>query len=243
MTDKKTDNSAPSQSKKIDRSFSKDFTYTHKNPYHDRLEEFSGFVLRDEEAEKHRGSWNTDVFSRQAPLHVEIGSGFGHFMLAYCEDHPEVNFVGMDYRFKRSFQLAKKLKSHPHQNFRYLRAKGERVEFIFGQQEVEALYYFFPDPWPKTRHHKKRLFQEPFLQAAHKVLTQTGKIYIKTDHDGYAQWMKEHIEKTTLFTCTMESWDLHNDQPDHFLAHYQTKFEKIFLGQGIKIKAFVLEKN
>lgn len=226
-----------------DKCYEKDFTYTHKNPYHDKLEEFSEFVLRDEEAEKFSGKWDAELFKRTAPLHVEIGSGFGHFMLAYCEEHPEVNFIGMDYRFKRSFQLASKLKAHPHRNFRYLRAKGERVEFMFAEKEVDAIHYYFPDPWPKTRHHKKRLFQEPFLKAAHKILKPGGKLFVKTDHDGYALWMKDRIDKTPLFNCTLETFDLHADAPEHFLAQYQTKFEKLFIGQGVKIKAFVLEKN
>ncbi len=226
----------------VDKSFTKEFIYTHRNPYHDRLEAFSEFVLRDQEAENFNGRWNTEVFQREAPLHVEIGSGFGHFMLAFCQDHPEVNFIGMDYRFKRSFQLANKLQHHPHKNFRYLRAKGERLEFIFGPQEVDALYYFFPDPWPKKRHHKKRLFQQPFLEIAHKVLKPQGKIYIKTDHDGYAEWMQEHITKSPLFKLTMATLDLHRENPEHFLAQYITKFEKIFLKQKINIKAFVIEK-
>ncbi len=225
-----------------DKSYVKEFTYTHKNPYHDRLEEFAEFVLRDEEAEKFQGLWIKDVFKRPTPIHVEIGSGFGHFMLAYCEDHPEISFVGMDYRFKRSYQLASKLERHPHKNFRYLRAKGERIEFMFGEKEVDAIHYFFPDPWPKTRHHKKRLFQEPFLKAAHKILKPGGKIFIKTDHDGYADWMRSRIEKTTLFKCSLNTIDLHLEAPEHFLAQYKTKFEKIFIKQSVKIKAFVLEK-
>jgi tRNA (guanine-N7-)-methyltransferase len=225
-----------------DRAFSESFTYTHNNPYHDKLEEFSSFVMRDEQAEEFAGQWNSDVFERSAPLHIEIGSGFGHFMLNYCANHPEINFVGLDHRFKRSFQLAKKLANHPHKNFRYLRAKGERIHYIFSPQEVDAIYYFFPDPWPKTRHHKKRLLQGPFLKAAYQVLKPGGKLFIKTDHDGYAKWMQTHIKQSD-FTQILESYDLHRDYPDHFLAQYKTKFEKIFIDQDINIKAFILEKK
>lgn len=220
-----------------------DFKYTHNNPYHERLEEFSEFVLRDNEAEIHAGNWNRDIFKREAHLCAEIGTGFGHFMMEYCEKNPQVNFVGLDYRFKRSFELAKKLAKHPTKNFRYLRAKGERLSYIFGENEVDTLFYFFPDPWPKTRHHKKRLFQQKFLEEVYKVISPGGHFFIKTDHDGYAEWMREVIEKQNLFKCVLKTTDLREEHPEHFLSSFATKFEKIFLQKGIKIKAFELISN
>lgn len=228
---------------KVDKTFTEDFEYSHKNPYHDKLSEFDGFVLRDHEAEANRGKWNTDVFKRDAELALEIGSGYGHFMLEFCENNPDINYVGLDYRFKRSYALAKKLARHPNQNFRYLRAKGERVEFMFDDNELDKIFYFFPDPWPKARHHKKRLFQKPFLERAYKVLKPGGYFFVKTDHDGYGEWMKEVIDNQDLFTCELATTDLWNEAPEHFLASFKTKFEKIFLGQGVNIKAFVLRSN
>ena len=199
--------------------------------------------MRDDEAEVYSGKWNKEIFKREAPLYLEIGSGYGHFMMDYCEKNPDINFVGLDYRFKRSFELAKKLNNHPTKNFRYLRAKGERVEFLFDKNELDRIFYFFPDPWPKTRHHKKRLFQEHFLQRAYKSLKPGGEIYIKTDHDGYAEWMSEVIQNNELFECTLNTFNLRDEYPEHFLASFQTKFEKIFINKGIKIKAFVLKSK
>lgn len=228
----------------VDYSFKEGFQYKHDNPYHDRLEGYSDFVMRDQEAEVHQGKWNSEVFKKEGELFLEIGSGAGHFMIDYCHDHPTHNFVGLDYRFKRSFQLAKKLSTIENKNFRYLRAKGERVEFIFAESELDGLFYFFPDPWPKTRHHKKRLLQKPFLESAYKALKPGGIFYIKTDHDGYAEWMAEEIAKVTdLYDVILESKDLRVEYPEHFLAKYTTGFEKIFLSQGIKIKAFVLKSK
>ena len=229
--------------KTVDKTFTEDFQYTHKNPYHDKLSEFNEFVLRDHEAEENRGKWNELIFKRDAPLALEIGSGYGHFMLEYCENNPEINYVGLDYRFKRSFALAKKLARHPHQNFRYLRAKGERVEYMFGESELDSIFYFFPDPWPKARHNKKRLFQKPFLERAYKVLKPGGYFYIKTDHDGYAEWMQEVIDNQDLFELEFSSNNLWKEAPDHFLAGFKTKFEKIFLEQDVNIKAFVLKSK
>lgn len=227
----------------VDHTYLKDFKYKTKNPYNLKLEEFSEFVFRDEEGEKLSGKWNQEIFDRNAPIYAEIGSGYGHFMMEFCENNPDINFVGMDYRFKRSFELAKKLKKHPTKNFRYLRAKGERIGFLFAENEIDTIFYFFPDPWPKTRHHKKRLLQKPFLEMAYKVLKPEGKIFIKTDHDGYGEWMENVLRDQDLFTIDMKTKNLREEFPDHFLSSFQTKFEKIFISQGLRIKAFELTSN
>ena len=80
-------------------------------------------------------------------LVLEIGTGYGHFMQDYCAKNPSVNFVGMDYKFKRSFNLVKKLDSLQQRNFFYLRANAARVDQLFGDSELEKVFYFFPDPW------------------------------------------------------------------------------------------------
>lgn len=215
--------------------------YSHDNPYHGRLGVFDSFVLRDEEAEKHKGAWRT-VFGNENPVSVEIGTGYGDFMMEWCRNNPTASFVGLDHRFKRSFTLAKHLDKIENKNFRYLRARGERLEFIFGENEVQNIFYFFPDPWPKNRHHKKRLFQKPFLDAVHKVLAPGGTLWVKTDHDGYYEWMLAQMEEETRFEVLAQSRDTRQEMPDHFLSQYTTKFEKIFLSQGTLIKSLVLRK-
>lgn len=226
--------------KRQDMAYSENFKYAHHNPYHDKLEDMDEFVLRDNEAEIYRGKWNQDVFKRESSLCAEIGTGYGHFMLEYCQKNPELNFVGMDYRFKRSYNLARRLEKCETKNFRYLRAKGERLRFIFGENELSRLFYFFPDPWRKKRHHKKRLFQLPFLEDCYQVLEPGGEIFIKTDHDGLGEWMIEVMNRSELFDVSLATRNLYEEFPEHFLSSFQTKFEKIFLAQEIKIKAFVL---
>lgn len=218
-----------------------EFKYaTHKNPYHEKLAIFDSFVLRDEEAEVHKGQWDEDIFKNKQPLEVEIGSGYGEFMLEYCQKNPNINFIGLDHRFKRSYGLATKLDKLEHRNFRYLRARGERLEHMFGDSEVQSVFYFFPDPWPKKRHNKKRLFQKPFLDACHRILKDGGILYVKTDHDVYFEWMLEHLKDETRFEVLLQTKDLRNEHPEHFLSQFTTKFESIFLSKGTLIKSVVL---
>jgi tRNA (guanine-N7-)-methyltransferase len=171
---------------------------------------------------------------------VEIGTGYGEFMMEYCQKNPHINFIGLDHRFKRSFALAQKLNKLEHKNFKYLRARGERIEFMFDESEVQSVFYFFPDPWPKKRHNKKRLFQKPFLDACHKVLRPGGILYVKTDHDGYFDWMMEELKDEKRFEVLLQTRDLRGEHPEHFLSQFTTKFEKIFLSQGTLIKSVVL---
>jgi len=227
---------------KYSHAYKADFEYKHKNPYHHKLAEFSDFVLLDTDPEKLKGAWSDEVFKNKNPLCVEIGTGFGSFMLEYVKLNPKHNFIGLDYRFKRSYQLAKKLASTPQRNFRYLRAKGERLEFLFATEELDRIFYFFPDPWPKSRHHKKRLFQEPFLEASYKALKPGGELWIKTDHVGYFEWMRREVIKFKKFDMKFLSYDIHQDFPDHLMAKITTKFEKIFIKQKIPSKAIVLKK-
>lgn len=227
----------------VEKTFFPDFRYRHRNPYHDKLALFPGLVLRDHEAEEYRGRWNQDIFGRQGPLCAEIGSGYGHFMVDFATANPGVNFVGIDYRFKRSFNLAKRLSRHSLGNVRLLRARGERIDFQFGDNEVDKIFYFFPDPWPKKRHHKKRPFGQVFLEKLHRVLGPGGRVYIKTDHSDLIQWMLAVLEKSEFFKKEFLSHHLYLEYPDHFLCHFKTKFEKIFLSQGINIHALILKST
>ena len=226
----------------MEHTFNREWRYRHRNPYHAKLADFTNLVLRDHEAEECAGLWNRDIFKRPGRLCLEIGTGYGHFMRQFCADHPEVNFVGLDYRFKRSFNLAQKLSRSAVRNARLLRARGERTPFMFAEGEVDTIFYFFPDPWPKKRHHKKRLFCPFFLESVYKILRPGGSLFLKTDHEGNARWMREVMDKVSGFSLELESFDLRAEYPEHFLSRYTTKFEKIFLTQGIPIKAFVLTK-
>ena len=219
-----------------------DFQYRHANPYDEKLRDYSQFVLRDRQTEQFRGKWNHDVFRNNRPIHLEIGTGYGYFMRSYCQQNPSINFIGLDYRFKRSFNLAQRIHRDGLTNIRYLRAMAERLHFILGREEVDNIFLFFPDPWEKRKHHKKRLFTPLFLNTLHQILKPQGKVFIKTDHDDYAYSMISHFKNDPRWLIELRTTDLHRQYPDHFLTTHITKFETIFLSKKIPIKAFILQK-
>lgn len=234
--------------KEREHFFKPDFEYTHSNPYHHKLkEEFATFSFCDKEAEVFRGKWQTDVFQNTLPLYVEIGCGFGHFMEAFCADHPEINYVGIDYRFKRSYELAKKIARQENPP-RLLRARAERLNFIFAPQEIATIFYFFPDPWPKRRHHKKRLVSVHFWTQVETLLSTEGLFYFKTDNPEYYRWFLHHFHHyqqecpTSSLKLQEISENLYQEKNIPLLTKYQTKFEKIFLRQKKPIYGALLKK-
>jgi tRNA (guanine-N7-)-methyltransferase len=224
--------------------------HQHLNPYDEKLNQFQSLVFRDHKAEEFKGSWKNQVFENKNPLHLEIGPGNGDFMVDFCQMNPSINLVGIDYCYKRGLKIAKKLSNLKdqtgQQNFKYLRAWAQRLDHLFDEAEIDCLYYFFPDPWPKLRHHKKRLFNVSYLKMLSQKLSREGSIMIKTDHEGYFDWMLEtvknhNLKENKIFEIELQTRNLHVDFPQHFLAQFKTQFEKIFIEQNTPIKALVLK--
>jgi tRNA (guanine-N7-)-methyltransferase len=217
------------------------------NPYDLKLDHYKDFVMRLDSKTKKFPSFEELNIPTQLPLHLEIGPGNGDFMKHFCMAHPHIHLVGIDYCYKRGLTIAKKLSALNQRNFRFIRGWAQYLHEIIPHNTIDCLYYFFPDPWPKARHHKKRLFTPEFLKIIHSILKDDGVMMIKTDHDGLYEWMLEKIAEYEMssplkFKIELQSRHLHNEFPHHFLAEFPTQFEKIFMKQGVSTKAIVLKK-
>ncbi len=126
----------------------------------------------------------------QAPLHlvVEFGFGRGEFMMELARKHPEVAYVGVELSRKRVLKMARRLARTPLRNLRLLHAPGELVlEELLLRASVEAFWINFPDPWPKKRHHKRRLVTGSRVGCLAERLRPGGVVHVATDHAGYAE--------------------------------------------------------
>jgi tRNA (guanine-N7-)-methyltransferase len=220
------------------------------NPYHVKLQQFENFVYLDDQAEHFKGQWKNSVFKNTLPLVVEIGVGYGDFMMNYCQQNPNTNYIGMDIRFKRSFGVAKKCDQQKLQNLRFLRAQGQRIPWLFDTQEIDQLFCFFPDPWPRAKQFKKRIFQRDLIQHLSKIIKPTGTLLFKTDHKDMFEWTLNEISHCENVDILWKTFDLYQDY-NHVqdakikelltpMVTFQTKFEKIFLQQNTPIKALIL---
>jgi len=151
------------------------------NPYLKKHLTYGPPVLTAEQAHGCKGEW-TDVFGREAPLHVEIGAGNGFFLTGMSTAHPDWSWVGLEIRFKRVIQTARKLQAAGVSNARIARYDVRHLVDLFEPGTVEAFYLNHPDPWPKDRHARHRLLQPEWLDELLSLLVPGGELRLKTDH-------------------------------------------------------------
>jgi len=134
------------------------------------------------------------VFGNDHPVELEIGTGKGTFLAEQAKARPEVNFFGVEWANWFYRYASDRLRRNACFNARVVRAEALYFlsEFV-AEGTVSVLHVYFPDPWPKKRHHKRRLVQEPFLRQAERVLAVGGRVQIVSDHVGY---FEENIAPT-----------------------------------------------
>jgi len=143
--------------------------------------------VRPESARVDPRAWFPDP---SRPLEIEIGSGKGTFLLQEAGARPGVNFLGIEYAREFFAYAADRIRRHALPNVRLLHADAAAfLHWRVPDRVVRVLHLYFPDPWPKSRHHKRRMVQEQFLRDAHRVLEPGGRLRVVTDHDGYWAWM------------------------------------------------------
>lgn len=165
-----------------------------KNPYASRLEtEFSSFALNEDEVFRYQGGWEEFFLARMgrkpARLVLEIGCSNAEFLTEVAAANPDIAFIGIDWKYKVLYKGAKRVAQKDLKNVALLRCRAQELSRIFTDSELDEIWLFFPDPWAKKSQLKNRLVQEPFLKDAHRALHAGGKVYFKTDHPGYMQWV------------------------------------------------------
>ena len=133
------------------------------------------------------------------PMVVEIGFGRGEFLRNLAENRPDVAHVGVDVSFRRVLKMARRLARSGIRNIRLIEASGEEVvRELLPESAVETFWINFADPWPKKRHHRRRLIQSPFLHDLALRLQPGGRVEISTDHEGYGEWIDQRLAAEPL---------------------------------------------
>ena len=128
------------------------------------------------------------LFNNSNPVHLEIGSGRGEFLLVKSEQFPNINFLALELKEKRIKTMLRKLEPEINGNVKICRlfVDNSVVEYI-RPGSIDAIYIIHPDPWPKRKHHKNRLIQKGFISILWSLLKENGELEISTDHPDYAQ--------------------------------------------------------
>lgn len=182
-----------------------------------------------------------DPEQRGRPLDIEIGSGKGTFLVRAARDEPTTNFIGIEFARAYWRHAADRCRRHGLTNVRLVRAEADfLLRHYVPDGRARHLHIYFPDPWPKARHHKRRLVQPSFLRTVHRVTGPGSLVRIVTDHHDYFQWILEHTQRATdLFT--LRPWEPFSPTSDDERAG--TNFERKYRKEARPIHALLLARR
>lgn len=170
----------------------------------------------------------------EAPLEVDLGSGDGRFLLAMAEKLPQRNFIGVERLLGRVRKTCRRADREGLANIQVLRLETTyAVEWLLPKQSADRVHLLFPDPWPKKKHHKRRLMAQPdFLKSVSELLKDGGEFLFKTDHEEYFEIAKETVEACPFFSAI--EWS------DDSFFYAETDFEQLWkederLIQGLRL--------
>ena len=191
----------------------------------DYLENHPQYVILNPEHAK--GKWHL-VFGNDNPIHIEVGSGKGAFITGMALQNPNINYIGIDIQVSvLSYALDKVIESQA-PNVRLLRVDGSSLTNYFEDGEVALMYLNFSDPWPKTRHEKRRLTYKTFLETYQQILPEHGEIHFKTDNRGLFEYS---LASFSQYGMTLKQvWlDLH---ASNYESNVMTEYEQKFSAKG-----------
>jgi tRNA (guanine-N7-)-methyltransferase len=215
-------------------------------PTHRRIRSFvlrEGYMTRAQQAAlarlggrfviEPRGEIDLDgLFGRRAPRVLEIGFGMGDALAAMAQARPERDYLGMEVHRPGVGSLLLKLEKDAIDNVRIVCA--DAVEIL--QQRLpdicfDAVHLFFPDPWPKRRHHKRRIVQPAFIEAVRRKLKPGGRFHMATDWEDYARYMLAVMATATGFVNLAGAGKFSPRPPERPLTKFEQRGQR--LGHGV----------
>lgn len=164
------------------------------------------------------------VFPDAQRIHLEIGYGGGEHLARMARENPEDGFIGCEVFTGGIGKLLETIDIEGIENIRLFSDDVIKLLAVMPAASVDCLYVLYPDPWPKPRHHKRRLIQFPVLAEFARVLKPGGTFRFATDIEDYANWTLAHILKAPGFTwppCAPGTW--HTPYPGWQATRYEIK--------------------
>ena len=184
------------------------------------------------EPEQQKGRWQ-DVFGNDHPIRIEVGMGKGKFVSTMARQNPDINFIGIEVIEEVLLDAVKRMNRAEGipENLRLVWINASLLEDLFAPGEVDRIYLNFSDPWPKTRHAKRRLTHKGFLDQYATILQPEGQVQFKTDNQGLFEFSLNEF-------CAC-GWHLQNIQLDMYQklpeGNVATEYETKFHAQGMPI--------
>lgn len=183
-----------------------------------------------------KGRWQ-ERFAKPQPLQVEVGMGKGQFIIGMAKAHPEINFIGLEIESTVAAIALKNALLEQLPNLTLVRGDGAGLDTYFEDGSIDRLYLNFSDPWPKTRHEKRRLTYKTFLANYQQVVKPGGGLEFKTDNQGLFEYSLTSLNNFGMIFDGV--WLNLHESPENE-GNVETEYEQRFasLGQPIyKLKA------
>ncbi|MEK1465565.1 tRNA (guanosine(46)-N7)-methyltransferase TrmB [Limosilactobacillus fermentum] len=183
-----------------------------------------------------KGRWQ-ERFAKPQPLQVEVGMGKGQFIIGMAKAHPEINFIGLEIESTVAAIALKNALPEQLPNLTLVRGDGAGLDTYFEDSSIDRLYLNFSDPWPKTRHEKRRLTYKTFLANYQQVVKPGGGLEFKTDNQGLFEYSLTSLNNFGMIFDGV--WLNLHESPENE-GNVETEYEQRFasLGQPIyKLKA------
>ncbi len=167
-----------------------------------------------------------EIFGNANPVEVEIGCGKAKFLIARAVEYPQINFLGIDFIWKWMKFAVERTEKRALANIKFLRADArDVVEHGLAPDSVSIFHIYFPDPWPKRRHRKRRLVTAEFLRALHGRLGVVGLIEMATDDDDYYLQMQKAAVQSGIPWRNVRSVTKDRLFPASVKTNYEIKYE------------------
>jgi tRNA (guanine-N7-)-methyltransferase len=193
--------------------------------------------------EDYKGKWKELFKNKENPIYLELGCGKGQFIANTAVQNPNINFIAIDLvdamlgLAKREIEKIYTENSKAIDNVLLTRFDIERILLILEKQDnIKRIYINFCNPWPKGKHRKKRLTHTRQLEKYKEFLADGAEVYFKTDDDGLFTSSLEYF-KESGFEIEKFTYDLHSESI--WENNVETEHEKMFMAEGIKIKALI----
>ncbi|QYR22835.1 tRNA (guanosine(46)-N7)-methyltransferase TrmB [Paenibacillus sp. sptzw28] len=182
------------------------------------------------DAAPHKGRWR-EFFGNENPIYIELGMGKGRFISDMSVRNPDINFIGVDMYdelIRRAAEKARNAwadKGGEPRNLALLRANIESIEDMFAPCEITRIHLNFSDPWPKSKHARRRLTHSRFVEKYMEILNERGEIHFKTDSQSLFEFSLNSFADMELHMRNI-SLNLHKDglREDLVLTEYEAKF-------------------
>lgn len=182
------------------------------------------------------------IFQRNAEKHLEIGFGMGDSLAEMAAKHPEHDYLGIEVYQAGVGHLLLQVEKQFLTNVRILSTDAVNVlKEQLEPQSIDVIYIFFPDPWHKKRHHKRRLIQKEFLDLLATVLKKDGKLYIATDWENYAEHILEVVDQHSAFINQFGKGNFAPRNEERPLTKFEKRGQR--LGHGVWDFAYLCVPN